>query len=177
MNNKLIYILGGGIILLGVFYLISPSEDIKNPLNEKKNFKNEKKVVEIKSVKTSPEIQEVKEVKKIKKTTQIKKDKNQEKIEKFIADNNLKSINRVGDMEIFAPNFPTRSEFAPPMPPVMVKLKFKNKEEILPLNADLVNSNKEIYIVRKEGDEYKEIKAIDTKKLKSFTPPSIGGQN
>ena len=170
MNNKLVYILGGVIVVVGIFYLFSDSNEVKNPLKEKE--------IKIKKEITTPKIEESfnkPEVKVEKKEISVpKKISANNKIEEFIANNNLQSINEVGDMEIFASNPPRRDEFAPPMPPVMIKLKFKDKEEILPLNADLVNSNKEIYVVRKSGDEYKEIKAIDTKKLKSFTPPSIG---
>ena len=173
MNNKLVYIIGGAVVVIGMFYIFSDSNEVKNPVKEKEIKIAKKEIVSSKPLKIEESFNKSSKVEK-KEISVPKKISANNKIEEFIANNNLQSINEVGDMEIFASNPPRRDEFAPPMPPVMIKLKFKDKEEILPLNADLVNSNKEIYIVRKEGDEYKEIKAIDTKKLKSFTPPSIG---
>ena len=197
MNNKYLYIIGG-VIVVGIAYLVlNSSEEVANPLNEKINEKK----VENKSVKINDSLHsensiKINKVQKIEKekveiednfdnvkvsnnsktesTTFVMNSNSSKKIETFIEENNLKPIQKVGDVEIFAKNFPQKNDFAPPMPPTLIKVRFKDKSEVIPLNTNLINANRKIYVVKKDNNEYKEIKEIDTKKLTSFTPPSIG---
>ena len=189
--KKYIYILGSLIIIGGVYLLVNPSESVNNPLKEDKksqkqvvskidekeinhNFvKNESKP---KMINNNSDNIKPKNLKKENINHLVNKDslKISKKISNFIQNNNLESIQNIEDVEIYAKNPPVKNEFAPPSPPTLIKLKFKDKNEIIPLNSDLINSNKKIYVVEKKDDKYKDIKEIDTKKLISFTPPSIG---
>ena len=189
--KKYIYILGSLIIIGGVYLLVNPSESVNNPLKEDKksqrqvvskidkkeinhNFvKNESKP---KMINNNSDNIKPKNLKKENINHLVNKDslKISKKISNFIQNNNLEAIQNIGDVEIYAKNPPVKNEFAPPSPPTLIKLKFKDKNEIIPLNSDLINSNKKIYVVEKKDDKYKDIKEIDTKKLTSFTPPSIG---
>ena len=198
MNNKVLYVVGGIIAIVGIYFLISPNESISNPLNDNKNLSNnhlkkniEKSLVKIDNTKNDKKVlqNEIKSIDNDNLSNDLVKSNENFKIEesnsktfvnidkkisKFIDDNNLQPIQKLKDIEIFAKNLPKKNEFAPPMPPTLVKVKFKSKSEIIPLNSDLINSNRKIYVVKKEGDKYSEIKEIDTKKLTSFTPPAIG---
>ena len=190
------YLIGGGVIvLIAGLYFLMPSEEVSNPLTSSQPKQAEKKEVKVKhivekSVPSAP-VTSVKnavseksgdsverEVKREEKVTHLVNGDNlneeSQKITAFIDNNNLQSIQNVGDVEIFAKNPPQESQFAPPMPPTLIKVNFKDKSELVPLNSNLVNSNKKLYVVEKNGDKYSEIKEVDTKKLNSFTPPSIG---
>ena len=189
--KKYIYIAGGIVAVVGIYLIVNPSENIKNPLSQ--TNKTIQKPLKIKNSTQTLEHTDIKN--KIKKQSLIEtvsqKNINQnenvshlvnkeslkqtsQKIATFIGNNNLRSVQSVGNVEIFASNPPQKSEFAPPSPPTLIKLKFKDKSEVIPLNSNLINANKKIYAVEKNGDKYSGIKEIDTKKLTSFTPPSIG---
>lgn len=187
------YLIGGGVIvLIAGLYFLMPSEEVSNPLTSSHSEKKEIKVKHIveKSVPSAPEtsVKNVvseksgesveREVKREEKASHLVNsdslNEKSQKITAFIDNNNLQSIQSVGDVEIFAKNPPQESQFAPPMPPTLIKVNFKDKSELVPLNSNLVNSNKKLYVVEKNGDKYSEIKEIDTKKLTSFTPPTIG---
>ena len=200
MNNKLIYIIGGILVIGGIYLFLNSNESVSNPLDEKVSENNKNVVYKEneKKIKISQEYKEntsfnknISEINKnqinhinnnvVLQEVEVKRDNvntfvsnENKKISKFIDENDLNPVEKVGDVEIFAKNPPQKNEFAPPMPPTLIKVKFKNSSKIIPLKSDLINSNKKIYVVKKEGDKYSEIKAIDTKKLTSFTPPSIG---
>lgn len=189
--KKYIYIAGGIVAVVGIYLIVNPYENVKNPLSQ--TNKTIQKPLKIKNSTQTLEHTDIKN--KIKKQSLIEtvsqKNINQnenvshlvnkeslkqtsQKIATFIGNNNLRSVQSVGNVEIFASNPPQKSEFAPPSPPTLIKLKFKDKSEVIPLNSNLINANKKIYAVEKNGDKYSGIKEIDTKKLTSFTPPSIG---
>lgn len=188
--KKYIYILGGIVAVVGIYFIVNPSESIDNPLvsADRPVYKSPKNQHDIKKVeygnsgnkvKKEPLIKTVSEKKISQKNVSHTANKESlkkisHKIASFIQNNNLQSIQNIGNVEIFANNPPQKSEFAPPSPPVLIKLKFKDKSEIIPLNSNLINANKKVYIVEKKDNKYSQIKEIDTKKLTSFTPPSIG---
>lgn len=92
----------------------------------------------------------------------------------FADENNLEEVGSIDEnTKIYAKNLPVRNEFAPPMPPLLVKLNFKKETKVIPLKSGLVNANKKIYITNKNGKKI-EVKEIDTNKLTSFAPPAIG---
>ena len=190
--KKYLYIIGGVLVIGGVYFVINPSEQVNNPLKDNKSkqgvmTKTDTKQINSTFVKKEPQKKLIVNVsnnisaknennpqKNISHLVNKNSLKTSKKITNFIENNNLESIQNIGDVEIYAKNPPVKSEFAPPSPPTLIKVDFKDKNEIIPLNSDLINSNKKIYVVKKNGDKYSGIKEIDTKKLTSFTPPSIG---
>jgi hypothetical protein len=94
----------------------------------------------------------------------------------FVYENNLEEVENIDNhVKIYTKNLPVKNDFAPPMPPVLIKVKFKEKTKIIPVNSNLITSNKKIYIVNENNNEKKvEVKKIDTKDIFSFTPPMIG---
>lgn len=192
MNNKFVYFIGVIIVIAGVYSLVSQDENISNPLEKKEvstkkpyktNIKNNINLTKEEKIKNKQVVTIVnnKNYKNIDKNIQEIKRNNiktyittSKKIENFIENNNLNSIQKIGNIEIYAKNFPQKNEFTPPMPPTLIKVKFKNKAEIVPLNSNLIRANKKIYVIQKKDDKFANIKEIDTKKLISFTPPAIG---
>jgi hypothetical protein len=199
VNNKILIGVNGLVVIVGIFLLFNGTEnELKNPLKEevlKKYNKIEKK--------TNKNINEKKEMKK--KCISTQNDKNENKIIKsansngnltqsydkenneyfisekefdnFVDENNLNEIQSIDDdIKIFAKNLPIKNdEVVPPTPPVLIKVKFKEKTEIVYLNSNLVNANKKIYVAKKnENNKKVEVKEIDTKDLSSFVPPVIG---
>jgi hypothetical protein len=194
MNNKILISVGGIVLVLWAFLIFSsPNSEIKNPLEEKNinipkptlktgNNKEEKKV-----------FVEKKEIKK--NITQNKSEGNnfnvhnnagnydrknnefifdEKSFNNFADENNLEEVGSIDEnTKIYAKNLPVRNEFAPPMPPLLVKLNFKKETKVIPLKSGLVNANKKIYITNKNGKKI-EVKEIDTNKLTSFAPPAIG---
>ena len=189
--KKYIYIAGGIVAVVGIYLIVNPSENVKNPLSQAnktiqkplktKNSIQTLKHIDIKNkIKKQPLIETVSQ-KNINQNENVSHLVNKEslkqtsqKIATFIGNNNLKSVQSAGNVEIFVSNPPQKSEFAPPSPPTLIKLKFKDKSEVIPLNSNLINANKKVYVVEKKDNKYTQIKEIDTKKLTSFTPPSIG---
>jgi hypothetical protein len=98
------------------------------------------------------------------------------KFNDFVDKNNLEEITSVNEnIKIYAKNLPVRNDFTPPMPPVLIRVKFNKKTEVVPLNSNLLNSNKKIYIANKNQNDKKiEVKEINIKDISSFMPPTIG---
>jgi len=188
--KRLAAIVGGVIVLVGVYFLFNSSEEVKNPLNEPSNsntvYKNKQKPVytpqqvETKKIALNEKKQYIPkpDTKNIKpeKTTFVNNEiETKKKIENYLSQNNLVEVSSVNDkkIKIYAKNPPQKDDFAPPMPPVFVKLKFKNGENIIAVNSNLIHSNKKLYVVKNEGKNV-QIKEINTKDMTSFTPPAIG---
>ncbi len=193
--KKYIYILGGIVIIGGFFLIINSGESVKNPLNSNNSEKNaikHIKNIEISSVSnnniekstkkmiiytTNQNISSIQNngVEKSHIVNNIDNKKISQKIAIFIQNHNLQDIKDLPQgISIYAQNPPQKNEFTPPSPPTLIKVKFKDGSSIIPLNSNLINDNKKIYVVKKQNDKFVEIKTIDTKKLKSFTPPVIG---
>jgi len=188
--KRLAVVSGVVIVAVGVYFLFNSSEEIKNPLNENSVSNTVHKNME-KPVYKSQQVETKKVVLNEKKqsipkpnTNNIKPEKTtfvnneietKQKIENYLSQNNLVKVSSVDDkkIKIYAKNTPQKNDFAPPMPPVFVKLKFKNSEDIVAIKANLINSNKKLYVVKNEGKGV-QIKEINTKDMTSFTPPSIG---
>jgi len=188
--KRLAVVAGGVIAVVGIYFLFNSSEEVKNPLNENipsntvhKNI--EKPVYKPQKVETKkvvsnekrqyipkPNTENVKTQKSAFINNEIRPKK---EIENYLSRNNLVKVSSIDDkkIQIYAKNPPQKNDFAPPMPPVFVKLKFKNSEDIVAVNANLINSNKKLYVVKDEG-KGAQIKEINTKDMTSFTPPSIG---
>jgi len=188
--KRLAVVAGGVIAVVGIYFLFNSSEEVKNPLNENipsntvhKNI--EKPVYKPQKVETKkvvsnekrqyipkPNTENVKTQKTAFTNNEIRPKK---EIENYLSRNNLVEVSSIDDkkIQIYAKNPPQKNDFAPPMPPVFVKLKFKNSEDIVAVNANLINSNKKLYVVKDEG-KGAQIKEINTKDMTSFTPPSIG---
>jgi len=188
--KRLAIVAGGLIAAVGVYFLFNSSEEVKNPLNEnissntvRKNAEKPaykpqqvepKKVVSNEKKQYIP--QPVSKSVKTEKSNSINNEiRPKKEIENYLSQNNLVEVSSVDDkkIKIYAKNPPQKNDFAPPMPPVFVKLKFKNSEDIVAVNANLISSNKKLYVVKDEG-KGAQIKEINTKDMTSFTPPSIG---
>jgi hypothetical protein len=101
---------------------------------------------------------------------------NKKEFDNFVDENNLEEIKNIdNNTKIYAKNSPVKNDFAPPMPPVLIKVKFREKNKIIPINSNLITSNKKIYVVNENTNNKKiEVKEIDTKNISSFMPPAIG---
>jgi hypothetical protein len=193
-------LIGSGIavIIIGAFLLFSDSNsEVKNPLQSSQPISQKKKEIKNNEIITNTvakiNINESKE-----KTTKNKysnsenqannvannnsyfdKENNEYVFDKksfdnFADNNNLEEVGNIDDnTKIYAKNPPVRNDFAPPMPPVLIKVKFKNDTKIVPLNSNIANANKKIYVAKK-SDNKVEVKEIDTKDISSFAPPAIG---
>jgi len=94
-------------------------------------------------------------------------------LKNFLDRNNLEEVENFEDIKVYAKKT-SSNEFAPPSPPMFVKLDFEDTKKVIPLNSNIL-SNKKIYITKKIGDKY-QVKVIDTSKLTSFAPPVIGNK-
>jgi hypothetical protein len=156
MNNKILIGSGIIILVVAAFFIFDNSDnEIKNPLKEQavnignnikqnNNFINGKNVNKEVSIKT-------KENKKVTKNDTIEVENNEnfnkgnsnlagnynpenneyifneKEFENFAYKNNLEEIEDLdNDVKIFAKHVPVKSDFAPPMPPVLIKVKFNN---------------------------------------------------
>jgi len=195
---KKIILIGSGILIIVILFLFFlPSDEVKNPLSEEKNIKlnNVEQHINI------SEKSENKNIKKFSKEFKNNKDKklitisnNQnndfkngnknyiiineiplKKLNNFIEKKHLRLISSIKNknIQIYAVNPPQKNDFAPPMPPVFVRLQFKSSNDIIAINSNLINANKQIYIVKKDSN-IAEVKEIDTKKIEDYMPPAIG---
>jgi hypothetical protein len=201
MNNKILIGSGVAIVIVGAFLLFSNSNsEVKNPLQSSQSANiskiNKKNVVESEKIIHNKAISNKKNIN----TKKIKSDEkqvdnlvengnnfsfdkekneyifNEKSFDNFADENNLEEVGSVDDnTKIYAKNPPIKNDFAPPMPPILIKVKFKEDTKIVPLNSNLVNANKKIYVAKKnENNKKVEVKEIDTKTISSFTPPAIG---
>jgi len=185
MNKVFIGIVLGIVLFIGFFIFNSYENEFKNPFEEKKE--ETKQIKHLEKIETDKkQNKNIKEANtqnnKIYKDKYKKENKrnneiilNKSEFSDFLQKNDLEEIKSLdNNIKIYAKSLPEENQFAPPMPPILVKLKFKENSEVVPLNSNLINLNKKIYVVKKKNDKYFEVKEIDTNKLTSFTPPSIG---
>jgi hypothetical protein len=180
MNRFIIFFV---IILgIGVYFLFNSSEEIKNPLNDSQNsqkvlsnsFVSENNKIDNKLMSNNfknntSNLKDNTPYKNGIKSKDIDTKSTKKDIEQFIEENNLVLVSSNKDIKIYAKDRPVKDEFAPPMPPVFIKVKFKDKEDIISLDPNLIKSNEKIYIINKS-----EIKDINTKNIFIYMPPSVG---
>ena len=187
----------GGVVIIGaVFLFFLPSDEVKNPINEEKpkveslNKKNNYTLNGTNNqykIKTSKELKTDKKphIKTAESENQLNGFENKnyvivdeipiKRLNNFIEKKDLKLVSSVKNknIQIYATNPPQKNDFAPPMPPVFVKLKFKNSNDVITIDSNVISANKKIYVVKKDADKA-EVKEIDTKKIEDYMPPSIG---
>jgi len=172
--NRIVVLVSIIIGIVGAYFLFNSSEEVKNPLNDTSYHQSNSLPKKIKKdssqqihSKTNLNNEDIK-AKRNEKLTKVNEDS--QKVEKFIEEKNLILVSsKDKDIKIYAKNPPTQDDFAPPMPPVFIKVKFKNKEDVISLNSDLIKANKKIYVINKS-----EIKEINTKDISNYAPPRIG---
>ena len=180
--KKYFYIMSIILLLTGIYFFNS-TNNINNPLQNQTSIINTKH--SLNTTKTNKQKEINKNITNNKTTKEISQNEYynkphlreeiySKKISNFIKNNNLQPVQKIKDVEIFVKNSPIKSEFTPPSPPTLIKVVFKNNSIIIPLNSSLINTNKTIYIIKKQKDKYTSIKKIDTENLKSFIPPQIG---
>jgi hypothetical protein len=201
MNKLLISIFV--IVMLIIFFVFNSSnEEIKNPVEEsvkigKKSSVNDKFITEMKENNNITKHSKIKKI--VKENNKIEKNNNkttryyannnlnntknkgfifdEKEFDDFVDKNNLEEVDSVNEnIKIYAKNLPVKNNFAPPMPPVLIKVKFNKSTKVIPLDSNVISTNKKLYVVNEKSDDPKkiELKEIDTKDLSSFTPPAIG---
>lgn len=208
MDKKIVLIggLAGGIILL--FLVLTPSTtEIKAPvINEPtKIVKKSNHINDYSELKVSVSTKDKKvESKKIQKEniSQIAKNDNitendsnqndniivgQNNIDNYIYNNDLQTIKDNNKEVIFAKNNPEKSEFAPPMMPMIINYKVDGVKKTLMIPNNIAVNNDKIYIGEKKDGEITRLVEVPLKSdstsigisnqkqssANMLTPPSI----